>query len=304
MTQKLIIPPQPRIRLPQTSKELAGLLGYSRTKILNLASTMHKHNEKRSKPKRYKDGRPRIRKGRIEYRVHHAPSKELKRLQRLIKSRILDAIPMPEGVHGIKGAGSIENAKYHQGTKYHFITDLRNFFPSIRANKVYAALRWLGFSSEVARILRNLTTLHGRVPQGAPTSSHIANIVFLETDYQLIAFTRANGIIYTRYVDDLTFSSENDFKGKTLEILEIISQNKFFVNHKKTGYKIGPLSVTGPIVRQNCISPSKSLIERSQNPLNSVEQQQGINNHIIQIKKVSRSKKRRRKRRSSPIKQV
>jgi RNA-directed DNA polymerase len=95
----------------------------------------------------------------------------------------------------------------------------------------------LKFSPHLAHWLTKLTTWDHELPQGTPTSTHIANLVFLDTDIQLINLCNANNITYTRYVDDLTFSSPQDFKHLLNDILNIVIVNDFKLSYRKLSTK-------------------------------------------------------------------
>jgi len=180
------------------------------------------------------------------------PSKgTLKLVQKKI-SKLLHEIEMPQYVQGSrKGRGSVSNARLHQGNKEFFVTDLKDFFPSINNRRVYEAFAASGFSPDVSRVLTTFTTFRGKVPQGAPTSSGVANLCFLEIDSRLSSIANAYGITYTRYVDDLVFSSPRAFIDLSQTIISVVAAGGFKVSRKKTHYKRGPMVVTGAIVRNN-----------------------------------------------------
>src|SRR5690606_32967363 len=97
-----------------------------------------------------------------------------------------------------------------------------------------------------------LTTWKYELPQGTPTSSHLANLVFLETDFRLIELCNQNNIVYTRYVDDLTFSSSICFKHLLNDILYIVISGGFKISYRKTKYE-GFQNITGIDVFNNYI---------------------------------------------------
>ncbi|HEX8548056.1 MAG TPA: reverse transcriptase family protein [Cytophagaceae bacterium] len=207
--------------------------------------------------KRYKDGS-------VKRRILNPPFNSLKNIQSKIKNKILSKIPLPENIHGaVKKKSNITNAKYHQGNKYIFTTDLVDFFPSITIKDVNSIFSGLGYSCLMARFLSLLTTYKKRVPQGAPTSSHLANLAFLNIDKTIIDFCYKKGIKYTRYVDDLTFSAPFDFKDDILSIIKIIKcpSHNFKINYRKTNYK-GNQIITGIQLSNNCLGvPDKIKIK-------------------------------------------
>lgn len=146
------------------------------------------------------------------------------------------------------------NAKQHQGKKFKFITDLANFFPSITNKMVYDMFIAYHFSPDVASLLTKLTTYKGHVPQGAPTSTYIANLVFTKTGNELAQLAKEYNITFTSFVDDLTFSSCCDFHFLVPTIIDIITRNGFIISHQKTFYQSHSPSITGVICHNNRLS--------------------------------------------------
>ncbi len=149
--------------------------------------------------------------------------------------RLLGELYLPESVHGgVKGKSNLSNAKIHCNSKCLLNLDLKKYFPSISHNRVYGLFRnELKCSPDVARLLTKLCTFNKCVPQGASMSTDIANLVFRKTDYRLGGFAVRRGWVYSRYVDDLSFSgveiSESDLK----IIKSIIKDSGFKLNDKK-----------------------------------------------------------------------
>jgi RNA-directed DNA polymerase len=208
--------------------------------------------------KTYKDGT-------IKERAIRPSLNQLKVIQSTIKDDILAPIALPDTVHGgVKGRNNVTNAKPHQGKKYKFTTDLQDFYPNISHQQVYQTFLSLGFSDHKAYWLTKLTTWKFQLPQGTPTSTHISNHVFLQTDLKLIEVCKMHGITYTRYVDDLTFSSPTDFRFLLNPILNIVKAGGFKISYRKTQYK-GDQTITGIDVFNNFIdAPSKIKVKAAQ----------------------------------------
>src|SRR5688572_10080478 len=161
--------------------------------------------------------------GRMKERILYPAKGRLKLIQNRIKSNILSKIELPVFVQGgVKKRDNLTNAKFHQGKLYKFATDLRKFYPTITSKKVFEMFRRNNFSPDVSKVLTQLTTYKGMLPQGTHTSTHIANLVFLPADYLIYDFCKQNNITYTRFIDDLTMSSPKDFKFSVEMILESI----------------------------------------------------------------------------------
>jgi RNA-directed DNA polymerase len=242
-------------------KKLCALIGFKPADIEAIIVKMEdyykewiekKINKKTGEVKKYKNGTEKT-------RVIRPALKELKIIQTKIKDKILIPIPLPDCVHGgVKKRSNITNAKPHQGNKFQFTTDLQEFYPNISSERVYKMFCDLGFSPHYSHWLTKLTTWKYELPQGTSTSTHIANLIFLQTDLKLINFCNNHNITYTRYVDDLTFSSQKDFSAILNEILQIISSDNFKLNYRKTQYK-GNQSITGIDVFLNKIDAPEKI---------------------------------------------
>lgn len=130
----------------------------------------------------------------------------------------------------------VENAKMHVNKKYVLNIDLKDFFPSISAFRVKELFMspLFDYSEQIATALALLTTYEGNLPIGAPTSPVISNFICKQLDADLIDFATRNQLSYSRYADDLTFSSNSKIEKETiLGIRALIEQNKFKVNEKK-----------------------------------------------------------------------
>lgn len=247
-------------------KYLASLLYCSTSDILYLCKNIKSYYSKRielksnkvtGKVKTYLDGTPKQRIIRPSYR-------KLKEVQRSIKLNILSVIPLPPNIYGgVKKKSNISNAAHHKGNKYILTTDLQEFFPSVSYKDIFNLFLKLGYSNHIAHWLTKLTSIEFELPQGTRTSTHIANLVFLDIDNKLIKLCQANKIKYTRYVDDLTFSSQQDFAKLIPSILSIILENKFKISWRKTKYK-GEQNITGVDVFPNYIDAPREIKDRLQ----------------------------------------
>ena len=134
----------------------------------------------------------------------------LKAVHRRIKSQILDHVIYPAYLTGsIKGNDYKINAALHTNARIVINEDISGFFPSTSADRIFSIWRgFFGFSEDVARCLTQLTTRHGELPQGAITSSFLANLVFWRDEPELFGKFAAQGLVYSRYVDDIAVSSK------------------------------------------------------------------------------------------------
>lgn len=133
----------------------------------------------------------------------------LKNIQIRIKQRILTAVSFPAYLTGsLKGQDQVRNASLHQGASVTVCEDIKSFFPNTTSEIIFDIWRgFFGFSENVSNILTLLTTKDGVLPQGAVTSSHLANLVFWRQEHSLYVRLASEGVSYSRYVDDITLSS-------------------------------------------------------------------------------------------------
>lgn len=151
-----------------------------------------------------------IPKGSGGMRSIHEPGRRLKGIQAWILRNILDKLaPSPYATAFRRGMGLTENVAPHQSSRYFLCLDIADFFPSIRVWHVSRIFRLVGYCDRAARTLANLCTCKGELPQGGVTSAAISNIVAGSLDRRLGAFCARRNIVYTRYADDMTFSSNN-----------------------------------------------------------------------------------------------
>ena len=112
----------------------------------------------------------------------------------------------------------VQNANLHAGREVILKEDISGFFPSTKENLVLRVWKYLfKFPQDVAEILTKLTTYNGAIPEGAPTSSAVANLVFWDREPYLEYELRQKGYIYSRYVDDITVSFATRMEKKELQ---------------------------------------------------------------------------------------
>ncbi len=170
-------------------------------------------------------------------RLISQPSRELKAVQAWILRNILDKLSSSPCSKGFEvGASILENARPHIGSNYLLTIDLEDFFPSVTASKVYGVFSSVGYNKDLAILLTNLCTYGGGLPQGAPTSPKLANLVCAKLDARIQGYAGPRGIVYTRYADDMTFSAHTASKIRKVKhfIGTIIDDEGFKINHKKT----------------------------------------------------------------------
>jgi retron-type reverse transcriptase len=163
------------------------------------------------------------------------PQGKLKLLQKKIKIHILDKFPFLECVHGgVRGRSVLSNAFPHVLKPIVFSVDLKDFFPHVTPERVCQIFRGLGFGEECARILMKATTWNHQLPQGAPTSTALANLSLVKVDWRLRRLAQIQHFSYTRYVDDLTISGEWRLVKFRRLVQRIVESEGFHVKPQKT----------------------------------------------------------------------
>ena len=137
------------------------------------------------------------------------PDKKLKFVQRRILRRILENYELPDAAQGgVKGKSPKTNAAQHCGKPLVVSMDIRNFYPSVSHHQVAKVFqREFGCGRDTTWLLTRLTTIDGQLPQGAPTSTAIANIVLATAvDRRSENIASEQSVAVTRFVDDFAFS--------------------------------------------------------------------------------------------------
>lgn len=220
------------------------------------------------------------------FRKIEAPNQELELRQRWIKDNILDKFKASFNAKGFKKNSSIvDNAKCHCGKRYVLNIDIKNFFPSITYSKIFKLFIYIGYNREVSHLLTQLCTNYKNVlPQGAPTSPTISNLVNIKLDKRLNSFAQTIGGTYTRYADDITISTESNPMRYLETIKKIINDEGYTINNKKTRLQKSGMQqvVTGLIVNKK-ISVKKEIRKELDNAIYYISKY-GIQDHMIHIK--------------------
>ena len=173
-----------------------------------------KFNKFTDKPKKNSNGE-------IATRQINSSRGKLKEVQTRLYDFMSKQVKIPQYVYGgIRGKNNVRNARLHQGNKYIFTTDLKSFFPSISHKQVFQMFLREGCTPAIARILTKLTTHKYQVPQGVPTSTLIANLVFKPIGTEIDQLAKEHHIKFSMFVDDITLSSKVDFKNLYLSSLQ------------------------------------------------------------------------------------
>jgi RNA-directed DNA polymerase len=168
-------------------------------------------------------------------RLISEPLPSLKEIQHWILKNILYHIPVSPFAKAYRPNISLtENLKFHRNQPKVFTLDLENFFPSITIDSVEKIFSELGYSKNISDLLSKLCTRDGTLPQGAPTSPYLSNLIFKDADALISDYCIQRKIRYTRYADDLSFSGDFDEKDLFDEVNGIIEKMNLKINAAKT----------------------------------------------------------------------
>ncbi len=212
-------------------------------------------------------------------RIIHAPNEEIKSIQRSLAALLYEATNEARGrnpayarfSHGFeKRRGIATNADVHTAKKIVFNVDLKDFFPSINFGRVrgfFIKNSHFRLSEKAATVVAQIACYNGELPQGAPTSPIISNLILYDLDRRLSGHAAANGCYYSRYADDLTFSTRKKKLERSIgrrsflfpdrwivsrDLKSLVKQSGFSLNVQKTrgSYAGERQSVTGLTVNK------------------------------------------------------
>lgn len=209
-------------------REISSLcqdLGYSARTLYSVSNTVEKHYHAVE-----------LMKSNGEVRLLRVPDKLLKSIQKCIANVLLLQEPISCYAMAYRVGGSTSrNASVHVGKKKVLKMDIRKFFDHITYPMVKERVFKADKYSESIRILLSVLCVYiHRLPQGAPTSPAISNIIMREFDEIVGNWCNEKGIAYSRYCDDMTFSGDFEEKEIITFVDHELRKNGFFLNHKKT----------------------------------------------------------------------
>lgn len=187
-------------------------------------------------------------------RILRTPKPLLKHIQRSITKHILSEIPVsPYAFAYKKETNLLSHALMHTNSPLLLKLDIKDFFDSITFPIIYQyALPETLYPPQIRMLLTHLCCYRERLPQGAPTSPYISNLVMKSFDYHLGGWCADFGITYTRYCDDMIFSGDFDSKMVIKTVKKALFPMGFFLNEAKTQVisQGGRQLVTGVVVNQ------------------------------------------------------
>lgn len=224
-----------------------------------------------------------------------APMPRLKRAQEWILAHVLDKVELHRAAHGFRrGRSIVTNAQPHVGADVVVNADIEGFFPTITYKRVKGVFRNLGYSEAVATILAllcsepetqelqidnqtyHVATTARFLPQGAPSSPALTNIICRGLDARLTYNAEQLGFTYTRYADDMTFSGSGDARqniGRLLRRMRFVVEGEGFALHPdktRVQRKGSRQEVTGLVVNER-VGVSRELLRRFRATLFQIE---------------------------------
>lgn len=203
-----------------------------------------------------------------------SPSQPIKNLQRKIKKYIEEKYSIHSCAKGFKkGSSNISNAKIHVKPNWCLNLDLKDFFYSINFGRVYGMLLAKPFMAKkrIAVAIAHILCFNNKLPQGAPSSPLVSNLIAHSLDNKLLALAKDYHCRYTRYADDITFSSNSKEPPRDLAIYDTniskwfignvlqktIENCGFYINNSKTRLlkKYQRQEVTGIVVNKKINLP-------------------------------------------------
>ena len=206
------------------------------------------------------------------FRSIDAPEGSLVYVQRLLARRLTTWILEKKLNTGVshafkKGRSIITNSSTHKNHRFILSVDLSDFFNSIHFGRIegfFQKNKYFSFSREAAIVIAQLTCYHGSLPQGAPTSPVLSNLICQIMDRRILELASKYRVNYSRYADDLTFSTNQpkfglESQNFLSELAFIIGQSGFRINESKTRlqYKDSRQEVTGLIVNKKIGVPKQ-----------------------------------------------
>ena len=183
----------------------------------------------------------------------------------------LKRIELPVCAKGfVKGESYLSYLEHHIGSIHFLRLDIKDFFPSITRKLIEREIScFMSFDSEeekkkIVKLVSDLVTYHNCLPQGAVSSPVISNIVMIRIDQRILKYCQVLGIKYTRYADDLLFSSEefdfNDKKWFLRKIKHIVSDGNFKINYGKLKSSTREISLNGYVISQEGLRLSRQRL--------------------------------------------
>ena len=165
------------------------------------------------------------------------PTPELKRVQRYLLRNLLDLLTPHPAAACVRNRGAVWMMRRHTRHPFLLNLDIQDFFPNVSRSRVAEGLARLGLRD--AELLSSLLTVNNELPQGAPTSVAIADIALFPLDRRIAGLARAQGLVYSRYVDDLAISGGSRIRNRFQQVIVRFATEEGWILNEKGGL-VGP----------------------------------------------------------------
>ena len=240
----------------QNSKELASFLNISENELDWFSQKFRRDKNQADHLNHYHYSLHKKSDG--DYRLLESPKTRLKSIQQRISEKIISLVKVHSAAHGfVKGKSCKTHAANHTGKRFLFVFDLQQCFQSTQWYQIYRVFDDIGYSKSISQYLSHLSTHQCYVnhpalkkfltdhilrlktkhlPQGAPGSPALSNLVLYHLDKRLTGLAKRLQLTYSRYADDLAFSGNHRRCWKFLEPLvgAICLEEGFQLNHRKS----------------------------------------------------------------------
>lgn len=251
-----------------TKHQLADLLQISSAKLDYFAFRFPKKDQYKSFYISKRNG---------DQRRIDTPASSLKIIQQKLNYIFQLLYTVHPSAHGfVKGRSVVTHAKHHVNKRFVLNVDIENFFPTIHFGRIYGLFQSYPYNcnKKIATYLASLCTYNNCLPQGAPTSPILSNMICYKLDQDLLNLARQNGCYYSRYADDISFStfqrrmpraivihSKRNGWLPSAKLVEILENNDFKLNLSKINLKKkdNRQEVTGVIVNKKLNAKRKYI---------------------------------------------
>lgn len=197
-------------------------------------------------------------------RLLYSPNPRLKKVQKLLLKRVFAKLKVHPACKGFRRHEStLTHARLHVGKAVVVRIDIKDFFPRTSYDRIFNYFKYLGWDNETARLLVTLCS-RGGLPQGAPTSPILSNLVNYRMDARLAGLAAKSKAVYSRYADDLIFSFTEDNRRFVRGVVRRVSRILYEFGYQMNKPKLRIMRqhnrqvITGLVVNEKAQLPRKT----------------------------------------------
>ena len=215
-------------------------------------------------------------------RMLFIPNRTLKMIQKNVLNYVLKGLSVSKYATAyVKGKSLKDNVSVHVGKEIVLKLDIKDFFGSITFEQLYSSLPNASFPPAIKVLLLKLCTYNDCLPQGAPTSPYLSNLVMKNFDDYIGEYCEKKNISYTRYSDDLTFSGNMDVQALKSKVQSFLDVMGFSLNEEKAKIlrRNTKQIITGVVINEK-INSSKNYRKKIRQEMYYI-QKYGLDGHNI-----------------------